>query len=142
MAERTSDARGVALDKLHAYKAHLEAEVNSLQRKLHAVEFSIQALTAEKVPGPEELVAGQRSKYALMPAQQAVERFLRDHPKTAFKASALAKHLIRAGFVATAKNFTSQVAVALRRLEQKGVAGKFKQEGVLVYRLRQPQEPG
>ncbi|MHC4202010.1 MAG: hypothetical protein ACYSU0_18630 [Planctomycetota bacterium] len=136
MADKTSKARGAALDKLHSYKAHLEAEISALQEKLQSVSFAIQSLTDERVPSPGEIVAAQGSKYALMPAQLAVERFLREHPETAFKAGELAKNLTRAGFVATAKNFPSQVAVALRRLEEKGVAQKLKKEGVLLYRLK------
>ena len=137
MAKRgIAGTEAAALARLQEHRGQLLADLAILQQKLAATEQAIQLLSGQATPSPEGLEAARRGKYASLPAQDAVERFLRDHPGSAFKAREVARELKSAGFVTKSKDFASQVAVALNRLTKKGIADRTRRAGVIAYRLR------
>ncbi len=137
MAKRDiAKTEAATLAQLQEHRRLLLADLAGLQQKLAAIEQAIQLLSGYASPSPEGLAAARRGKYASLPAQDAVERFLRDHPGSAFKASEVARELKSAGFVAKSKDFASQVAVALNRLSKKGIADRTRRAGVIAYRLK------
>jgi hypothetical protein len=131
-----AETEAAALARLQEHRGQLRADLVDLQRKLAAVEQAIQLLSGQATPSPEGLDAARRGKYASLPAQDAVESFLRNHAGTAFKPREVAQELKSAGFVTKSKDFASQVAVALNRLSKKGVVEKTRRAGVTAYRLK------
>ena len=76
------------------------------------------------------------SAYSLK-GQAAVELFLQENPDGWFKASVVAKELLRRGMTKTSKAFGSAIAGALNRTVEKGRATREKRDGVLMYRWGQ-----
>lgn len=139
MPETPKDAQP-ALQELFAYRQRLEDQLADLGGKLDAVNSAIRLLASEGPTGTDELLA-RGTKYTSMPPQQAAELFLREHPKGAFKASDVARALRDEGLVPRARNFNSQITVALNRLVEKDVAESDKANGVTVYHLRRDKGP-
>jgi hypothetical protein len=125
-----------ALARLQEHRCQLLTDLAALQRKLAATEQAVQLLSGQATPSPEGLAAARRGKYSSLPAQDAVERFLQDHPGSAFKPREVARELKSAGFVTKSKDFASQVAVALNRLCKKGIVDKTRRAGVTAYRVK------
>lgn len=141
MARSLADHGNRTLEDLREFRRRLQREIATLTEMLKAVEQSIKSIKSGR-PSSDPALPARGPIYASMPAQEAVERFLRENPKKAFTASEVADGLERRGFVPRSRNFKSQVGAALNRLSTKHVAARSKQEGVFVYRFSPPQPSG
>ena len=142
MARSLADHEKRTLEDLREYRRRLGREIAALTEKLKAGELSIESIKSGRPSSFDQALPSRGPSYASMPAQEAVERFLRENPKRVFTASEVADGLERRGFVPRSQNFKSQVGAALNRLSTKRVAARDKQEGVFVYRLSPPQPRG
>lgn len=118
------DKRQAALRLLHAYAAELRTEIEQktkeLSHELARIERGIAELSGDRA-GCSGL-AEPTGKYAGLGPQGAVEMFLREHPRKAFRPSQIAKQLKARGFtVSSPKLLNTQVSVALRRAQAKGL---------------------
>lgn len=141
------EGKEAAIKGLHMYRTELLAQIRQMQENLHHVERSIELLSGGqsvvsstvKPPGttlmPESATISG-SSYASMKPQAGAEAFLKENPGRWFKASVVAKELLRRGMPKTTKAFQSSVAGALNRAVEKGVAVREKREGRLMYAWR------
>ena len=138
----TDNKRKTALDAAKAYADELRTEIehqtSRLKRELEKVEQFMRALAGD---GAQDVV-GQRlgaapgvlGKYAGMGPQAAVERYLKEHPGQFFRPAEMAAQLKAQGFsVSNPKLATQQVAVALGRALDKGLAIEGQREGKKAY---------
>ena len=113
-----------------------------MQQQIAQVDLAIRLLRSRGDAALERLGLPPQGKYASLPAQRAVEQFMRDHPDETFKAAQVARGLLAGGFPVRARNFSTQVMVALKRLAKKGVVAQDKQDKVVVFRLvQEAREP-
>lgn len=130
------------MSHLQAHRHNLELQLQDLQQQIVEVDLAIDLLRSRGHASLERLGLSTQSKYASLPAQRAVEQFMRDHADQTLKATEVARGLLAGGFPARAKNFATQVMVALKRLAAKRVVTKTKEDNVTVFRLaEEAREP-
>ena len=145
----TDDTRESALRGLHAYKERLMLEIEHKQVDLRAVERSIELLsgagsqTAQRDNNKTHFITNVAapSKYAGLKNQVAAKLFLEENPKRYWKASEVAKELLRRGMEPSSKHWGPAITGALNRLAEKGIAEKRQLMGVYKYRLKAETEP-
>ena len=133
------DGKEAAIRGLHAYKDELLNQIKLMEQNLHHVQRSIELLSSNIVPLPAKINIA--SPYSNLKNQAAAELLLKENPNRWFKASEVAKELLRRGAKKTSKNYTSIIANALNRaVDNKGLAVKEKRDGVWKYRWHKPEE--
>ncbi len=118
------DKRQAALRLLRAYAVELRTEIEQktkeLSRELARIERGIAELSGEEASRPD--LASPTGKYGGLGPQGAVEMFLKEHPRGVLRPSEIAKQLKADGFtVSNPKLLNTQVSVALRRAQAKGL---------------------
>lgn len=146
------DKKEAAIQGLYAYRDELLSQLDVLNDNLHVVNRSIELLSSEgtrpaALPGKVSVKACasgtlsvQKTRYSNLKGQAAVELFLEENPGRWFKASVVAKELLRRGLQRTSKSFTSGITLALDRAAKKGLAIKEKRSGVFKYRSKEEVE--
>jgi hypothetical protein len=136
---KENDTKEAAIRGLHAYKERLLAEIKRKEIDLRSVERSIDLLSGE---GHEATTQDRKlfefseqpaSRYSNLGKQAATELFLRDNAGRWFKASVVAKELLRRGMKPT-KHWGPTITGTLNRCATKGLAKKEKRNGVYMYR--------
>jgi len=128
-------SRSASLSYLQAHRHNLELQLRDLQQQIVEVDLAIDLMRSRGHASLERLGLSTQSKYASLPAQRAVEQYMRDHPDGTLTATQVARGLLAGGFPARAKNFSTQVMVALKRLAKKRVVTQGKEDNVIVFRL-------
>ena len=138
-----SDSREQAIRVLEAYRAELRTKLEQAKRDLEAVEHSIHLLGGTGPKPDAEDVPGSGA-YASLPPQQAVEKFLREHPERPFKPSVLARKLRSLGYEPTTTDpnvFVTQVRSACLRLAQKGMVERTEVNGKVAFQRSSANPP-
>jgi len=139
----TDDSKEAAIKGLHAYKEQLLLEIEQKQADLRSVERSIELLSGNGAENPVQQ-DGQRtlgfsgpptSRFSGLKPQPAAKLFLQENADRWWKASQVAKELLRRGIRPSSKHWGTVITGALNRLTVKGVADKEKRGGVYKYRL-------
>jgi hypothetical protein len=139
------DTKEAAIHGLHAYKERLLVEIQQKQADLGSVERSIELLSGDTVV--VTIIQNQAkklldtsessvSRYSRLGKQAAVELFLRNNNGHWYKASAVAKELIRRGMTPISKHWAPAITGALNRAVAKGLAEKAKRNGVFMFRYK------
>ena len=140
------DKKEAAIQGLYAYRDDLLSQFETLRENIHIVERSIELLSndgthtlllAGKVSvktSASGTLSVQNTRYSGLKGQAAVELFLEENPGKWFKASVIAKELLRRGMKKTSKSFTSGITCSLDRAANKGFATKQKRNKVFKYR--------
>jgi hypothetical protein len=136
---KENDTKEAAIRGLHAYKERLLAEIRRKEADLRSVERSIDLLSGD---GHETTTQDRKlfdiseqpaSRYANLGKQAATELFLQENAGRWFKASVVAKELLRRGMKPT-KHWGPTITGTLNRCAAKGLAEKAKRSGVYMYR--------
>ncbi|MBN2270347.1 MAG: hypothetical protein JXN61_07025 [Sedimentisphaerales bacterium] len=139
----TDDTKEAAIRGLHTYKEQLLLEIEQKQADLRSVERSIELLSGNGHKAPTQ-DNGQRtltfsgpptSRYSGLKNQAACRLFLQENADQWWKASQVAKELIRRGITASSKHWNPAITGALNRLADKGIAIKEKRAGVFRYKF-------
>lgn len=141
--------RKAAFEALTSYadelRTEIEHQVARLKRELERVEEAIRTLSgevAQEIGQGQPRPLGVGDKFAGMGPQAAVERFMAEHPGESFRPAEMAAQLKAQGFsVSNPKLATQQVAIALGRAVQKGLAVQFEAGGKKVFRWKQDDGP-
>jgi len=128
-------SRSATLSHLQAHRRNLELQLQDSQQQIVEVDLAIDLLRSRGHAALERLGLPTQSRYASLPAQRAVEQYMRDHPDETLTATQVARGLLAGTFPARSKNFSTQVMVALKRLATKRVVTKTKEDKVTVFRL-------
>lgn len=144
------DKKEAAIYTLHAYKEQLLLEIQQKHADLRSVERSIELLSGDTVVTTTQSQANQLfdtseysvSRYSRLGKQAAVELFLRNNSGHWYKASIVAKELIRRGMSPISKHWGPAITGALNRAVTKGLAEKAKRNGVFMYRYKLETEQG
>lgn len=140
------DKKEAAIQGLHAYRDALHTQMENIKENIHHIEKSIELLSGNDAhtislagkacvrTSSSATLTVQNTRYSGLKGQAAVELFLKENPGKWFKASVIAKELLRRGMQKTSKAFTSGITCSLDRAASKGLAIKEKRNGVFKYR--------
>jgi len=142
------DTKEAAIYGLHAYKERLLVEIQQKQDDLRSVERSIELLSGDTVVTTTQSQTEQLfdtsessvSRYSGLGKQAAVELFLRNNSGHWYKASVVAKELIRRGMTPISKHWSPAITGALNRAVTKDLAEKAKRNSVFMYRYKHETE--
>jgi len=144
--DTNEDKNEAAIQVLYAYRDDFRSEIELLNDNLRIIERTIKLLSSDttkavslvgKVPVKASNASTpitQVTGYSGLKGQAAVELFLEENPEKWFKASVVAKELLRRGVQKTSKSFTSGITLALDRAAKKDLAIKEKRNKVFKYR--------
>ena len=138
----TNDSTDLAIQGLRVCRKEILSRISHLQGCLKHTDGLLEMLGSnghtEVATSPQQTAGDSQlphedSAYAGLKTQRATEKFLEEHLGRWFKASAVAKELLRLGLPHGGKAFASTIAGALNRAVQKGIAVRKKRDGVYGY---------